>query len=166
MSLRAKPISLKEAGKFVGELHRHHGEPVGGKFAIAADFDGRTVGVMIAGRPVARGLDNGLNAEVTRLCTDGTRNACSLLYGAAARAAKAMGYERIYTYTLTSEPGDSLHAAGWTRDAETSGGSWSCQTRPRTDKHPTEPKVRWVRVLNASPTMGLWDLYMRALAAA
>lgn len=148
--MRPVPIGLKDAGRFVGVLHRHHGEPQGGKFAIGAEKNGALVGVAITGRPVARRLDNGRNAEVTRLCTDGTRNACSLLYGAAARAAKAMGYDRIYTYTLASEPGDSLRAAGWIRDAESPGGSWSVPSRPRQDKHPTEPKVRWVRVLTAA----------------
>ncbi|ESQ85384.1 hypothetical protein AEAC466_04485 [Asticcacaulis sp. AC466] len=148
MTLQIRPISLLQARKFVGVLHRHHGEPQGGKFAIAAEESGRIVGVVIAGRPVARHLDTGRVAEVTRLCTDGTRNACSLLYGAAARAAKAMGYERIYTYTLAFEPGSSLHAAGWCRDIETRGASWDQPGRRRTDKHQLGPKVRWVRVLN------------------
>lgn len=163
--MKPVPIGLKEAGRFVGALHRHHGEPQGGKFAIGAEKDGTLVGVAITGRPVARRLDNGRNAEVTRLCTDGTPNACSLLYGAAARAAKAMGYERIYTYILASESGDSLRAAGWIRDRESPGGSWSVASRPRQDKHPLEPKVRWVRILcgrsetnDVVPTLLNWAL--------
>lgn len=165
--MRPVPIGLKDAGRFVGSLHRHHGEPQGGKFAIGAMKDDRLVGVVITGRPVARGLDNGRNAEVTRLCTDGTHNACSLLYGAAARAAKAMGYDRIYTYTLASEPGDSLHASGWIRETVTAGGSWSTPSRKRNDKHPTDPKIRWVRILsNAAPETDLVTiLHLWALAA-
>lgn len=148
--MNLRPISLKEAAKFVGEFHRHHGEPAGGKFAIAAEHDGKVVGVVIAGRPVSRGLDDGWNAEVTRLCTDGSQNACSLLYGAAARAAKAMGYRAIYTYTLASECGASLRASGWLAEARTAGGSWNCDSRPRRDRHPTEPKIRWRRALRAA----------------
>lgn len=145
------PISYKAACKFVGALHRHHGEPRGQKFAIGAQKNGRLVGVVITGRPVSRGLDNGSNAEVTRLCTDGTFNACSFLYGAAARAAKEMGYRKIYTYTLASEPGDSLRGAGWVDEGLTAGGSWDCPSRPRDDKHPTEPKRRWSRQLRPDP---------------
>ena len=162
--MRVVPIGLKAAAQFVGALHRHHGEPAGGKFAIAAESCGVVCGVVIAGRPVSRGLDNGRNAEVTRLCTDGTDNACSLLYGAAARAAKAMGYERIYTYTLASESGVSLRAAGWIRDVETRGGSWNCSSRPRSDRHPVEPKVRWYRQLRAPTRIAAADVSW-ALAA-
>lgn len=88
-------------------------------------------------------LDDGLTLEVTRLATDGTRNACSLLYSAAARAARALGYQRVLTYVLSSETGVSLKASGWRRVADTSGGSWSRPSRARQDKHPTEAKVRW-----------------------
>lgn len=162
------PIGLKAAGQFVGILHRHHGEPRGHKFSIGAEKDGELVGVAIIGRPVARRLDNGLNAEVTRLCTDGTFNACSFLYGAAARAAREMGYRKIYTYTLESEPGDSLAGAGWTKEAISPGGSWDCVSRPRQDKHPTEPKIRWSRELGGrqskrrSPPIFSWLMFAAA----
>lgn len=151
--LVAVPISLREAGQFVGALHRHHGEPQGGKFAISAELHDERVGVIIAGRPVARRLDNGRTAEVTRLCTDGTKNACSFLYGAAAAAAKAMGYEKIITYTLESEGGGSLRASGWVCEGPAGGGSWSSPTRPREDKHPTVMKVRWSRRLRETRTV-------------
>lgn len=141
--LTLRPTSLKEANALVGQLHRHHGGTVGHKFSIGAEKDGELIGAVIVGRPVARGSDDGYTAEVTRLVTDGTHNACSFLYSAAARAAKAMGYLRIQTYILQSEPGVSLKAAGWTLDGEVKGRSWSCPSRPRTDKHPTVAKQRW-----------------------
>jgi hypothetical protein len=106
--------------------------------------DGRMAGVVIVGRPVARQLDDGLTVEVTRLCTDGTPNAASKLYGAARRVAGAMGYERVITYTLDTEPGTSLIASGWKSDGLTEGGTWSRPSRGRQDKHPVTPKRRWI----------------------
>jgi hypothetical protein len=134
-------IELKEANEFVAALHRHHKPVVGHKFSLGAIADGKLVGVAIVGRPVARMRDDGTTLEVTRLCTDGTRNACSFLYGASARAAFALGYRRIGTYILASEPGASLMGAGWRLMGERGGGSWSRGTRPRTDKAPTESKL-------------------------
>jgi len=141
MKLSLAPIDFDQAAAFVREHHRHHTPPVGHKFSLAAMLGETVVGVVIIGRPVARGRDDGLTLEVTRLCTDGTKNACSFLYGAAARAAFALGYQRIGTYILKREPGTSLAAAGWKLIGEVKGRSWSCQSRPRTDKHPTEPKL-------------------------
>ena len=142
--LSAAPIGFAEAAEFVREHHRHHTPPVGHKFSIAAMSGDRLVGVVIVGRPVSRRRDDGTTLEVTRLCVlDGERNACSFLYGCAARAAFALGYRRIGTYTLKSEPGTSLRAAGWTMIGETPGKSWSVPTRSRTDKHPIEPKLVW-----------------------
>ena len=115
----------------------------------------RLCGVAIAGRPVARRLDDGLTIEILRVCTDGTYNACSVLYGACARAARAMGYRRVVTYTLESEPGTSLKAAGFKFDGEAGGLSWDVPSRPREvsqmtlfgeeRKYPNEKKVRWVK---------------------
>ena len=139
--MRLVPVTLDEANAFVAEHHRHHKPVVGHKFSLGAVRDGALVGVVIVGRPVSRHRDNGSTLEVTRLCTDGARNACSFLYGAAARAAFALGYDRIGTYILKSEPGTSLTAAGWRLIGERGGGSWSVPSRPRTDKHPTEPKL-------------------------
>ena len=139
--LQATPLTLREANKFVGDHHRHHKPVVGHKFSIGAALDGRVVGVVIVGRPVARGRDDGATIEVTRLATDGTRNACSFLYGAAARAAFALGYQRIGTYILKSEPGVSLRAAGWRLIGERGGGSWNTKSRPRVDMHPTQRKI-------------------------
>lgn len=107
------PITLAVANAFVAGHHRHHQPVVGHKYSIGCSANGALVGVVIVGRPVSRYLDDGATLEVTRLCTDGTPNACSILYAAAARAAKAMGYSRIITYTLDTESGASLRAVGW-----------------------------------------------------
>lgn len=148
VKLQLRPISLRDSNDYVVRLHRHHGPTRGHKFSIAAtDETGILRGVAITGRPVARGADDGFTAEVLRLCTDQTRNACSLLYAASARAAKAMGYRKIQTYILASEAGISLQAAGWKCVGKVSGRSWSCQSRPRDDKHPTEDKTRWEKDL-------------------
>lgn len=135
------PISLSEANKFVEQHHRHHKPVQGHKFSIAAVMDDKIVGVVIVGRPVSRHLDDGLTLEVTRCCTDGTRNACSFLYGKAACVALALGYRKIGTYTLASESGISLDAAGWKLLGERKGRSWNTKSRPRVDKHPLENKL-------------------------
>ena len=113
-ALALTPISLREANAFVERNHRHHKGVTGHKFSIGCTRDGELVGVAIMGRPVSRYLDDGLTLEVNRLCTTGEKNVCSMLYGAAARAAKAIGYRKVITYTLDTEPGTSLRAAGWT----------------------------------------------------
>lgn len=140
MSLRLLPCTLTDAAAFVRQHHRHHRPPQGGLFAVAVGDDA-VRGVAIVGRPVARGLQDGWTAEVTRLATDGSRNACSMLYGACWRAARALGWRRLVTYTLPSEGGASLRAAGWRLIGEAGGGSWSCESRPRV--HPTQAKLRW-----------------------
>ncbi|UPT53147.1 hypothetical protein [Synechococcus phage Ssp-JY42] len=137
-------IEFADAAAFVAAHHRHHTPPVGHMFSIGAYRDADLVGVVIVGRPVARGRDDGLTAEVTRLCVrDDERNACSFLYGKAARAALAMGFRRIGTYTLARESGASLRAAGWVVISEVKGRSWDTPSRRRTDKHPTENKLLW-----------------------
>ncbi len=129
------------AADFVRQLHRHHTPPVGHKFSLGAMLGETIVGVAIVGRPVARMRDDSETLEVTRLCTDGTKNAPSFLYGAAARATFALGYKRLGTYILKSEPGTSLKAAGWKLIGERGGGSWSVPSRPRLDKHPLQGKL-------------------------
>lgn len=144
--LTVVPLTLRQAQAFVGQEHRHHPPTSAHKFSIGVeDEDGQLRGVAVAGRPVARMLSPYGVLEVLRVATDGCDNACSALYGAVARIAKEMGYERhnVITYTLASEPGTSLNAAGWWRDAESGGGTWDRPSRGRTDKHPTEAKVRW-----------------------
>lgn len=134
-------IELAEANAFVAEHHRHHRPVVGHVFSIGAAVDSKIVGVSIIGRHVSRHRDDGVTAEVTRLCTDGTKDACSFLYGASARAAFALGFNRIGTYILASEPGISLTAVGWRCLGERGGGSWSVPSRPRVDKFPTQGKL-------------------------
>jgi hypothetical protein len=142
--LRHQRIDFADAAAFVSAHHRHHTPPVGHLFSIAAYRGDRLVGVVIVGRPVSRHRDDGLSAEVTRLCVlPDERNACSFLYGKAAKAALAMGFRRIGTYTLKSESGTSLKAAGWVCLGENKGGSWSVPSRARSDKHPLEPKLIW-----------------------
>ena len=139
------PINLSDAIFFVKEHHRHHKVTIGGLFAVAVAVNEEICGVAIVGRPVARMSNDGWTAEVTRLCTTGEKNACSMLYGASWRACKALGYKRLITYILDSEPGTSLSAAGWKCLGIRGGGTWSCQSRPRVDKHPLQQKLLWVQ---------------------
>lgn len=143
MSLCIIPIRLEEANAFVTHYHRHHLPCVGHKFSIAVS-DGTDVhGVAIVGRPISRMTDDGWTLEVNRCCTDGTRNACSMLYRAAWRAASAMGYRRLVTYTLPEEGGSSLRGAGFRILGERGGGTWSRKNRPRVDTHPLQTKMLW-----------------------
>jgi hypothetical protein len=137
------PVSFAEACAFIEEHHRHHRPPVRWKFGCGVSIDGRLVGVATVGRPVARGLQDRYTLEVTRCCTDGTPHAASKLYAACWRAARALGYRRLITYTLLDEAGTSLRAAGWRVVGQTRGGSWDTPARRRVDKHPTGPKLRW-----------------------
>lgn len=142
--MNLEPISLRAARAFVAAVHRHHDAPQGGKFALSAWHNDARVGVAIVGRPVSRALDDGWTAEVIRVATDGTPNAGSFLYGAAKRAAQAMGYRRVLTYTLVEESGASLRAVGWRRVGVAGGGAWRCVARPNAhDTHPLQEKIRW-----------------------
>ena len=145
--LTLTPVSLREANAFVEQHHRHHKSVTGHKFSIGCALDGQLVGVAIMGRPVSRYLDNGLTLEVNRLCTTGAKNACSMLYAAAARAARAMGYRKIITYTLETEPGTSLRAAGWTCMGPAGGMRWTGERRPAADLYPPQMKLRYEKVL-------------------
>lgn len=120
--ITAVPLSLKEANEFVDELHRHHDPVYRDKYRVGAMQDGKLVGVVQVGRPVSRVLDDGKTVEVTRLCSDGTKNVCSFLYSRAARIAKELGYSKIITYILETESGDSLAASGWTLEEAKCGG--------------------------------------------
>lgn len=144
MKLALRPLKLRDANALVAAWHRHHKPARGCVFCLGATASGVIVGVAIVGRPVARMLDDGFTAEVTRVSTNGARNACSFLYGAVARICRTMGFARVITYTLPEEGGASLRAAGWrlTED-KAGGGSWSRDGRERTDRHPTQMKLRW-----------------------
>jgi len=142
--LTVVPLLLADANEAVAAWHRHHNPVVGHLFSIGvADETGRLRGAAIVGRPQSRALQDGFTAEVTRVATDDCPNACSALYAAAWRAAKAMGYLRIGTYTLATEPGTSLRAAGWACLYTVNGRSWDTRSRRRLDKHPTVDKLRW-----------------------
>lgn len=144
------PCDLDEANAFVAQFHRHHPPVTGHKFSVAVAKDwpqlrtgGVVVGVAIVGRPNARPLDDGWTLEVTRNCTDGTKNAASKLYSHCIKAAWALGYLKVITYTGKHEPGTSLVAAGFKIVAEVKGRSWGCKSRPRVDKTPLQDKLRW-----------------------
>lgn len=146
--MELQPITLKEARRFVDQYHRHHKAPQGGLFAIGLNNGDSVIGVAIVGRPVARMLQNGYTAEVTRLCVlNGHYNACSMLYSACWRAARAMGYKRLITYILKSERGNSLRASGFEQKiiGEVGGGTWNRKNRPRVDTHPIEQKKLFER---------------------
>ena len=156
--LKLVPITITNARRFVDQTHRHALPPQGGLFAVSVVNNGEQVGVAIAGRPVARMLDDGKTIEITRVSTDGTRNACSMLYGAICRAGKALGYTKAITYTLESEPGTSLRASGWTHSTKVPAQkTWNRKGRSRYDqdlfgdpRRDPGPKVRWERTLSTA----------------
>lgn len=144
--LKIHPIDFRKAAEYVDMNHRHHSRPVGHKYSLSCYDGDRLCGVAMVGRPVSRHLDDGYTLEVNRLCTDGTKNACSILYASAWRAAKALGYTRIVTYTLASESGSSLRAAGWTCEGVAGGEKWTGKRSGREPDWPKEKKVRWVKM--------------------
>ena len=161
MCLTIRPIDLKSANEFVMKHHRHNGKVLVHRFSIAVYDGDRLCGVAICGNPLARKLDDGKTIEVRRVCTDGTRNACSILYGRCARIAKEMGWEKIITYILDSECAVTMKASGWEIEAEGCGGvSWNVPSRPRLVKQETlfgeetcsypvdELKTRYYKKLN------------------
>lgn len=145
--MKAVPLELKDANAFVEALHRHHAPVHRDKCRVGCEVGGKLVGVAQMARPVSRMLDDGKTIEVVRLCTDGTRNACSFLYSRCARIAQELGYEHIITYVLDSESGVSLIAAGWSFERDTRGEAWTRPSRPRDTTAPTCSKQRWGRHL-------------------
>ena len=145
--LEIVPMTLREANAYVEQNHRHHGPVAGHKYSIGLSNGEKIVGVAIVGRPVSRHLDDGWTLEVNRLCTDGTKNACSMLYAAAWRAARAMGYKRLVTYILESENGASLRAAGWKCVGQAGGLRWTGERRPEVDLYPAQMKIRFEQVV-------------------
>ena len=143
-ALEITPITFEEANAFVSLHHRHHKPMQGCKFCVAVSHEEKIVGVAIVGRPVARLLDNGWTLEVNRCCTDGTKNACSMLYSASWKAAKALGYKRLITYTLPEEGGASLKASNWRCIGLKGGGNWNVRSRPRID---TDEALRGQKLL-------------------
>lgn len=145
--LEIVPMTLREANAYVEQNHRHHGPVAGHKYSIGLSDGEKIVGVAIVGRPVSRHLDDGWTLEVNRLCTDGTKNAPSMLYAAAWRAARAMGYKRLVTYILESENGASLRAAGWKCVGQAGGLGWTGERRPEVDLYPAQMKIRFERTV-------------------
>jgi hypothetical protein len=146
VSLELRPIGTREASAVVKLLHRHLPRVVGGLFAASVFVDGELVGVGVASRPKAPRSCDGFTVEITRIATDGHRNACSRLYGALCRAAAAVGYRKAVTFTRLDEPGSSLRAAGFTDDGVTKEQSWN---RPARGRHADKSQVRrWVRRLD------------------
>ena len=144
--LRVVPCFLDEANAFIKEHHRHH-QPIGFHvFSVAVAAGDEVVGVLVANRPTARHYVDGFTLEVSRSCTNGYRNANSMLYRAAIKAAWALGYTRLITYTLEGESGASLRGAGMrevaTRRASPKG--WNRTSRPRVVReHDQYAKTLW-----------------------
>lgn len=145
-TIKIIPITFKTACEFISKYHRHHKPTVGCKFCVGVIDDEKLVGVAVCGRPVSRYLDNGQICEINRVCTDGTYNACSMLYSACCRVAKAMGYERIITYILESENGASLKASNFTCGGKAGGTHWT-GLRDKGQEIPKEMKTIWYRDL-------------------
>lgn len=140
------PITFKTACEFINKNHRHHKPTVGCKFCIGLEHEGKLIGVSVCGRPVSRYLDDGKTIEINRLCTDGSRNACSKLYSASCNAARAMGYKKAITYILESENGASVKASGFRCEGIAGGKNWSGKRNTGVET-PKEMKTRWVRDL-------------------
>jgi hypothetical protein len=142
--LEVAPMTIRAAKAYITTHHRHHRAPVSGLFAVGVRKAGELVGVLIVGRPVARmTAQDPHTVEATRCATDGSKNAISMLYSAAWRAARALGYRRLITYTLPEEGGASMRASGFVCVGQAGGGSWSRKGRERADTHPTQTKLRW-----------------------
>lgn len=145
--MKLVPISIAEAKRYVNHYHRHVRAPQGALFALGAEKDGQLVGVAIVGRPVAEGLQDGYSCEITRVCTDGTPNACSFLYGRSQRALTALGYDpaKTKTYTRQDESGASLKAAGFVQEALLPARSHAKSNvkRKRFDRSEPVPRIRW-----------------------
>ena len=144
--LRVVPLTLAQGKEFVGQEHRHHPPQLTHRFTLGCLRGDELCGVCVVGKPVARNTDQYNVAEVSRLATDGTFNACSFLYGAAARACKAMGYKSIQTFILEEESGTTLKAAGWEFVSKSPGGDWYT-TRPGVMRTPSGPKQKWQKIL-------------------
>lgn len=146
--MTAARVELSEANAFIASVHRHHKPVVGHRFSVGAKSGGKLVGVAVVGRPVARMTDQKHIAEVTRLATDGTKNACSFLYGRCARIAEQLGFESIQTFVLETEPATSLRASGWAFAGLTDGGDHNREGRVRRRDQPECPKQKWIKILN------------------
>lgn len=150
--MRVRPCTLKQANALVAEIHRHHKPVTGHRFSLALYDDSKLVAVAICGRPVARMTDAYHVLEILRCASDGTKNAISQLYGAICRAATAMGYDSVQTFTLPEEGGASMRACGFTFAGVCGGGQWThTDGKPRRTDQPTQEKHKWTKILGAKP---------------
>ena len=148
--MNLRPLKQKQAKKFIESHHRHFKAPIGDIFRIGLDINNELIGCIMAGRPVSRYLDDGYTVEINRCCVlPNYKNACSKLYGAACRAAAALGYKLIITYTLSVESGSSLKAAGFIESHKVKGGNWHSEKRPRNAKTLFQEydKICWIKNL-------------------
>lgn len=152
------PLDYKTACAFVDKVHRHHQAPQGHKFSVGLVSDGILVAAAMCGRPVNRHYDDGYTLEVTRVASSGFQNACSILYGACYRAAKAMGYSRLCTYTMVEEPGISPKAFGFSLSHQTHGGNWASRGRPSLPEHLKGQKNCWVITVKDEHYIPEWSL--------
>lgn len=145
--MRLVPVNRDQANAYIKAHHRHSKAVQGYRFAVGLAVDDQLRGVAVAGRPVARALDDGRTIEILRVCTDGIRNGCTRLYGACCRAAAALGYHVAVTYTLEAEGGASLRAAGFRPVAQVRDRQWGCESRPREQRELIGDRIRWERTL-------------------
>ena len=166
MKLFPVPLELREANQAIEVWHRHHHPTKFHRFSVGCvDEDGVLRGAAVVHKPVSRGYNPKEVLEVARVATDGTPNACSILYGASAKVAKALGYLRIQTYTLPSESGSSLRAVGWVCEGHAGGGVWKrSDGKPRRDDQPTEVKLRWAVNFNSRPSQIILPESRKALS--
>ena len=157
--MRVIPLDLKEANFLVSKLHRHHKPVIGHRFSLGViDSGGNLLGCAIASRPIARQADQKFTLEITRLATDGTKNACSFLLGAVARIARASGYAMVQTTTIESEGGASLKAVGWIPEEINSNGSWWDSRKSRNPDCKHEKKIRWRLIISDAPNVKKLEL--------
>jgi hypothetical protein len=163
MPLKLTAITRTEARAFIARHHRHSKPPSVAVIQVGVSNGESLVGVGMAGRPLSRLLCDGRTLEILRICSDGTQNVCSMLYGALVRAGKSLGYTRFLTYTLESEIGTSLRASGWKEDGVRSHDSQGWQKQKESGRSqsrmqvrnlfgevtvPHGPKRRWVLEVN------------------
>lgn len=122
VKMKIIPLELRQANELVAQWHRHHKPTIGHRFSIGVISEDKLVGAAIVGRPVCRNVNPTEVLEITRLVTDGSRNACSFLYSAVVRIARELGYKRVQTYILETENGASLKAANYKYVNTTAGG--------------------------------------------
>lgn len=154
--MKIVPLTLRQANDFVEQHHRHSARTAndGGKFAIGLQVDGALIGAAIVGRPVARLLQVEGSAEILRCCVlpGAPKGACSRLYGRCKRIWQLMGGDRVVTYSLASEPGDSLRGAGFVIEAEVAARTWDTPSRRRDARAIEEQdKLRWGCALDRVP---------------